>query len=185
MTSSAYGLGQSGTGNARATETAQLEDLRAQGSEASFNLDYESANRVFKEITRVFPDDPIGPQMLARTLWLETLNKSRLSEAAIYSSQSFDANIEGQPDPRVIAGFRDLTSQATKLAKARLQHNARDPQTLYVLGTIETLRAAFDITVERRYVAGLREGSSGIDRQREVIKLNPDFHDAELTIGPT
>jgi hypothetical protein len=121
--------------------------------------------------------------MLAWTLWLETLNKSRLSEAQIYSSQSFDANAGEKTDPLISGEFRDLTRQATQLARTRLQHNARDPQTLYVLGTVETLKASFDITVERRYMAGLREGSSGIERQREVIKLDPNFHDAELTIG--
>jgi len=166
-----------------ATETPQLVELRAKGSEAIFNLDYDAASRIFKDLTRLFPEDPIGPQMLAWTLWLETLNKSRLSEAEIYSSQSFATNTEEKQDPLVSREFRDLTRQATQLAKARLQQNARDQQTLYELGTVETLKASFDITVERRYMAGLREGSSGIEKQREVIKIDPNFHDAELTIG--
>ena len=169
--------------NKGTTETPQLEELRAKGSEAIFNLDYDAASRIFKDLTRLFPDNPIGPEMLAWTLWLETLNRSRLSEAEIYSSQSFAANTEEKPDPLVSRQFRDLTRQATQLARTRLQHNARDPQTLHVLGTVETLNASFDITVERRYMAGLREGSSGIEKQREVIKLDPNFHDAELTIG--
>jgi hypothetical protein len=180
---SAYALAQSAGSNTSTPTTPRLEDLRAKGSEALFNLDYEAARQIFKEIARLFPDDPIGPQMLAWTLWLETLNKSRLSEAAIYSSQSFNANPEDKPDPRVTKEFRELTRQAMQLARARLQRNARDPQTLYVLGAVETLKASFAITVERRFIVGLREGSSGVDRQREVIKLDPNFHDAELTIG--
>src|SRR5262249_47603090 len=182
LLSSAYGRAQSGVGGIGSAET-RLEELRAKGSEAIFNLDYETASRLFKDIARLFPNEPIGPLMLAWTLWLETLNKSRLSEAVIYSSQSFDGNTEDKPDPRVTREFRDLTRQATQLARARLQLNARDPQTLYVLGNVETLKASFDITVEGRYMSGLREGSSGVDRQREVIKLDPNFHDAELTIG--
>ena len=180
--SSAYARAQLGASNTDATET-RLEELRAKGSAAIFNLDYETASLVFKEMARLFPDNSIGPQMLAWTLWLETLNRSRLSEAAIYSSQSFDKITEDKPDPGVIRKFHDSTRQATQLARARLQHNPRDPQTLYILGTVETLKASFDITVEGRYMAGLREGSSGVDRQREVIKLDPSFHDAELTIG--
>src|SRR5262245_6192963 len=180
--SSAYTRAQSGVDKIGSTET-QLEELRAKGSEAIFNLDYETARQIFKDIARLFPGNPLGSQMQAGTLLLETLNKARLSEASIYSSQSFDTNTEDKPDPRVGREFRDLTRQATQQAKARLKQNARDPQTLYVLGTVETLNASFDITVERRYMAGLREGSSGIDRQREVIKLDPNFHDAELTIG--
>ena len=132
---------------------------------------------------RLYPDDPTGPQMLATTLWLKTLNQARRLQAAIYSTQSFYAGTEDKADPRVVQDFRDLTRQATQLAKARLQRNPRDPQALYVLGATESLRAAFAATVERRFLAALISGSSGVETQRDVIRLDPNFHDAELTIG--
>jgi len=180
---SAGALAQSGLGSGGTVATPRLEDLREKGSEALFNLDYESARQTFKEMARLFPEDPTGPQMLATTLWLETLNKSRLLQASIYSSSLFYTKTEEQPDERVTRDFRDLTRQATQLAKARLQHNPRDPQTLYLLGATETLKAAFAATVEQRSIAALRAGSSGVDKHREVLKLDPNFHDAELTIG--
>ena len=176
-------LAQSGKGKTSPPATARLEELRAKGSEALFNLDYDSARQIFKEMTRLFPDDPTGLQMQASTGWLETLNKSRLLQAAIYSTQSFYTGTEDKPDPRVVQDFRELTRQATQLAKARLQRNPRDPETLYTLGAIETLKASFAATIERRFIAALRDGSSGVDRHREVIKLDPNFHDAELSIG--
>jgi len=178
-----YALAQSQNANTRTPATPQLEELRAKGSEAVFNLDYEGARQTFKQMARLFPDDPTGSQMLAFTLWLETLNRSRLQQAAIYSSQSFDADTEDKPDQHVIQEFRDLTRQATQLARARWQRNPRDPQTLYALGAVESLRASFEVTVERRFVAALRDGSSGVNRHRDVINLDPNFHDAELTIG--
>src|SRR5712691_1019580 len=137
---SAGALAQSSQGNGNTAATHRLEDLRAKGSEALFNLDYESAHQTFNEMARLFPDDPTGPQMLATTLWLETLNKSRLLQASIYSSALFYTKTEEQPDERVARDFRDLTRQATQLAKARLQRNPRDPQTLYLLGATETLK---------------------------------------------
>ena len=132
---------------------------------------------------RLYPDDPTGPQMLATTLWLETLNQARRLQAAIYSTQSFYVGTEDKPDPRVVQDFRDLTRQATQLTKARLRRNPRDPQTLYVLGATEALKAAFAATVERRFIAALSSGSSGVETHRDVLKLDPNFHDAELTIG--
>ncbi len=177
-------LAQSGNGKTGATAvTPWLEELQEKGSEALFNLDYDIARQRFKEMARLYPDDPTGPQMLATTLWLETLNQARRLQAAIYSTQSFYVGTEDKPDPRVVQDFRDLTRQATQLAKARLQRNLRDPQTLYTLGAIETLKASFAATLERRFIAALRDGSSGVDRHREVIKLDPNFHDAELSIG--
>jgi tetratricopeptide (TPR) repeat protein len=167
---------------APAAVSPRLEELRKKGSEALFNLEYDAARQKFTEMTRSFPDDPTGPQMLATTLWLETLNQARRLQAAIYSTQSFYAG-EDNPDPRVVQDFRQLTRQATQLAKARMKRNPRDPQTLYVLGASESLQAAFAATVERRFIAALRSGLSGVDTQRQVIKLDPSFYDAELTIG--
>jgi tetratricopeptide (TPR) repeat protein len=166
-----------------AAVSPRLEELQEKGSEALFNLDYDIARQRFKEMVRLYPDDPAGPYMLATTLWLETLNQARRLQAAIYSTQSFYAGTEDKPDPRVVQDFRDLTRQATRLAKARMQRDPRDPPALYVLGATESLRAAFAATVERRFIAALRSGSSGVETERDVIKLDPSFHDAELTIG--
>jgi len=166
-----------------AAVSPRFAELHENGSEALFNLDYDVARQKFKEMTRLYPDDPTGAEMLATTLWLETLNQARRLQAAIYSTQSFYAGTEDKPDPRVVQDFRDLTRRATQLAEARLRRNPRDPQTLYVLGATESLKAAFAATVERRFMAALRSGSDGIDTQRDVIKLDPNFHDAELTIG--
>ena len=161
----------------------RLDELQEKGSESLFNLDYEIARQRFKEMARLYPDDPTGPHMLATTLWLETLNQERRLQAAIYSTQSFYAGPEDQPDPHVVQEFRDLTRKATQLAKARLQHNPHDPKTLYILGATESLEASFAATVERRFLAALRSGSSGVENHRDVLKLDPNFHDAELTIG--
>jgi len=184
LVASAGALAQSGDRKTGAAAvTPRLEDLQEKGSEALFNLDYDTARQRFKEMARLYPDDPTGPQMLATTLWLETLNQERRLQAAIYSTQSFYAGTEDKPDPHMVQEFRDLTRQATQLAKARMQRNPRDPQTLYVLGATESLKAAFAATVERRFIAALRSASDGIDTQRDVIKLDPSFHDAELTSG--
>ena len=174
---------QPGDKNGAAATTPRLEELHAKGSEALFNLDYDGARQNFKEISRLYPDDPTGPQMLATTLWLETLNQARRLQAALYSTQSFYVGTEDKPDPRVVQDFRDLTRQATQLEKARLQRNPHDPQTLYMLGATEALKASFAATVERRFMAALRSGSSGVETERDVLKLDPSLHDAELTIG--
>src|SRR6266850_7149763 len=106
-------LAQSGNDKAGVSIVApRLEDLRRKGSESLFNLDYEGARQSFKEMARLFPDDPTGPQMLASTIWLETLNKSRLLQASIYSTQSFYAKTEEKPDPQISRDFHDLARQA-------------------------------------------------------------------------
>lgn len=166
-----------------ALDQARLDDLRREGFEALYNLDYEVANRRFKEIARLFPDHPAGPQFLAAALWAQTLNASRRLQASLYSSDSFYVKSEDQVDPRTVEQFREWTRAARQLAEARLKRDARDVEALYFLGATEGLKAAFAAAVERRFMAALGDGSRCVDRHRQVLKLDPGYTDAELTIG--
>lgn len=163
--------------------SARLDELRNAGFEALYNLDYEGARKNFKEIARLFPDHPAGPQFLAATLWAQTLNESRRLQSSLYNTESFYEQKEDKPDPRMVEEFRILTRTAAQLAKARLKRNPKDVEALYFLGATEGLKAAFATAVQRSFMSALSDGSSSVDRHREVLKLAPDFHDAELTIG--
>ncbi len=161
---------------------SQLDDLRVQGYEALYNLDYDTARRLFNEMVRLFPDHPAGPQCLAATLWLQELNRSRQRQASLYSNESFYAE-DKKADPHLVEQFRNWTRTAAQLAEARLKRNPRDLEALYFLGVTEGLRAVFAAAVERRFTAALMHSSRAVDRHREVLKLDPTFHDAELSIG--
>ncbi len=163
--------------------SSRLKELRDAGFAALYNLDYETARKNFNEIARLYPDHPAGPQFLAATLWAETLNESRRLQASLYNSESFFKAAEDKPNPKTVEQFRALTRQAAQLARARLRQNKQDVEALYFLGATEGLKAAFATAVERRFIAALGDGSSSVDRHRDVIKLDPNFHDAELTIG--
>jgi hypothetical protein len=164
-------------------DRARFEKLRGEGFEALYNLDYEGARKRFKEIASAFPDHPAGPQFLAAVLWAEELNNSRRLQASLYNSDSFFNAKEDRPNPLTVEQFRALTRQAASLAKARLKRDKNDLEALYFLGATEGLKAAFETAVERRFMAALGDGSSSVDNHRDVLKLDPNFHDAELTIG--
>src|SRR6266850_2923502 len=164
------------------TERSHLDSLRREGYEALYNLDYEGARRRFQEMTRLFPNHPAGPQCMAASLWLEQLNESWQLKASLYSTESY-AEKNNQIDKRRMEEFRRWTRQATVLAEARLRHDPHDTEALYFLGATEGLKAAFAAAVERRFMAALSDASRSVQRHQEVLKLAPDFHDAELTIG--
>jgi tetratricopeptide (TPR) repeat protein len=166
------------------TERAKFETLRIAGSEALFNLDYETARRSFKEMAQEFPNYPGGPQFLADSLWIETLYQTRRLQSSLYGSDdSFYSTSDDKADPQVVDQFRTLTRQARLLAEARLKQFPRDTEALYFLGAIEGLKASFEEAVERRHFAALKDGSDAVDRHREVIKLDPNYRDAEISIG--
>ena len=161
----------------------RFDALRKEGFDALYNLDYTGAQARFREMARAFPDHPAGPQFLAAALWLKTLNESRRLQASLYNTEGFYKEEDDKADPKVVAEFRELTRQAKALCKARLDKNKNDVEALYYLGAVEGLKAAWGGMVERSFKAALGSGSDSVGHHRDVIKLDPNFHDAKITIG--
>ena len=165
------------------TERARFESLRRSGFEALYNIDYDKALRDFKEIAQLCPNHPGGPQLLAARLWIKTLYESRRLQSSLYSSESFYTNGDDKVDPKIVDEFRALTREAKRLAEAKLKQDPKNIEALDFLANTEGLKAAFEEAVERRHFAALRDGNDAVDRHREVLKLDPKYIDAQVTIG--
>ena len=174
---------QSQTSSPEATDKAKLDSLRRSGIEALYNLDYDKAERDFKEIVKVYPTHPAGPQLLAARLWIKTLYESRRLQSSLYSSESFYSSGDDKVDPKIIGEFRNLTREAKRLAEVRLKQNPKDIEALDWLAVIQGLKASFEEAVERRHFAALKDGDDAVDHHREVLKLDSNFIDAGLTVG--
>jgi len=160
----------------------QLDTLRAEGYEALYNLDYTGARKLFQKMIDIAPDHPAGAQCFASSLWLQQLNEAWELKASLYSTDAY-ANGKSKADRTQSDEFRKWIRTAKQLSQARLRKDPRDIEALYFLGAAEGLEAAYAAAVDRKFMAALRAGSSSVDHHREVLKLAPDFHDAELTIG--
>jgi len=166
-----------------AVDDAKLNALRASGLEALYNLDYEKALREFKELDRLYPTSPAGPQLLAARLWIKTLYESRRLQASLYSSEGFYSSGDDKVDPKIITEFRNLSREAKRRAEFALKQNPKDIDALDWLAVIEGLKASFEEAVERRHFAALKDGNDAVDHHREVLKLDPTRVDANLTLG--
>ncbi|MEK6280538.1 MAG: hypothetical protein AABN95_09325 [Acidobacteriota bacterium] len=167
------------------TESGRVryEALRNSGHGALYDFDYDRALKDFKEMDRLFPTHPAGPQMLAARVWAKTLYESRRLQSSLYNSASFYSGGDDKVDPKVVNEFRSLTREARRRSEVRLKQNPRDIEALYWLGATEGLKASFEEAVERRHFAALRNGKDAVDHHREVLRLDPNYIDASVTIG--
>jgi len=166
------------------TERAHFESLRKSGLEALYNIDYDKAHRDFKEITQLYPNHPGGYQLLAAALWIKTLYQSRRLQSSLYNSHSFYTNgDDDKVDPKIIDEFRGLTRDAKRLAEAKLKQEPKNIEALDFLANTEGLKAAFEEAVERRHLAALRDGNDAVNYHREILKMDPKYIDAQITIG--
>src|SRR5215510_2224780 len=63
-------------------------ELRRQGNEAMYNIDYITARAKFEEIRKRLPQHPAGDLYIATVIWLEDLNKNRRLQTGLYSTES-------------------------------------------------------------------------------------------------
>ncbi|HEU4507138.1 MAG TPA: hypothetical protein VFR78_02790 [Pyrinomonadaceae bacterium] len=165
------------------SERARFEELRRSGLDALYNIDYDKAQRDFKEIVQLFPNHPGGYQLLAARLWIKTLYETRRLQGSLYSSESFYSSGDDKVDPKIVTEFRNLTREAKRLAEAKLKKEPKNIEALDFLANTEGLMASFEEAVERRHFAALRDGNDAVNRHREVLKLDPKYIDAQITIG--
>ena len=163
-------------------QRAQLEALRAEGYEALYNLDYEGARKRFQKMIELAPDHPAGAQCFASSLWFQQLNEAWQLKSTLYSTEP-DEKPKPQLNRAQVEEFRKWIRTSKQLSQARLKKDPRDVEALYFLGAAEGLEAAFAGGVEGKYRAALRSGNDSVDHHKEVLKISPDFRDAELTIG--
>jgi len=164
-------------------EKVRFEALRKSGLEALYNIDYDKALRDFKEIATLYPNHPGGPQLLAARLWIKTLYESRRLQSSLYGSESFYTNGDDKVDPKVLDEFRSLTREAKRLAEAKLKQDPKNIEAMDFLANTEGLKASFAEAVERRHFAALRDGNDAVSLHRNILKMDPKYIDAQLTIG--
>lgn len=171
---------------------AELIELRREGGEALYNIDYETAVAKYEEIRKRAPQHPAGDIYLATAFWLRHLNKNRRLQTGLYSSGSnFYAGAdkakeetEGDAvDPAVDRAFRDRMAQAKTKALALVAKNKNDPDALYFLGAYYGVMAGYEATTARKFYSAMRNGSRSVDAHEKVLKMRPDYYDALLSVG--
>lgn len=163
----------------------QLERIR-DGLHDIYNLDYGRATANFERMIAESPDDPTGYAYLATTLWLEELSEKQELSIDRFAASDFFAE-QARPlfvvDPALEARFRQLTEEAIARSKRRISSAPEDQTGLYLLGLAYQNLASFEASLKRDWWAAFRYGSRAYDCNRELLRRDPQFHDARLATG--
>jgi len=156
-----------------------------EGFDAVYNLDYQTARDRFTAMTKLAPDHPAGYVYMANNLWLETLYLNRRLMTSVYTSGSFYAQDkdEDKGDQKRDREFNDLVRQALAATRARLVKNNKDLEALYYEASVLGIRGAYSTSVNRSFKRAIGDGNDAVQIQRQVIKLDPNYVDAYLSIG--
>src|SRR5690348_2278310 len=136
-------------------QQTRLDTLRAEGYEALYNLDYETARNHFQKMIELAPDHPAGPECMAASLWVQQLNQSWELKASLYSIDAY-TDSKAQVDRKQADEFRKWVRRAKQLSQAWLRKDPHDVEALYFLGAAEGVEASFAAGVERKFMAAFR-----------------------------
>lgn len=163
--------------------TAEVERLRVEGFNAVFSLDYAAAAKAFDEIVRIAPDRPQGYLYRATNTWFKSLYDQRLLSTSLYSQDGFYAQKEKKPNPAVDKAFRADIASAIAVAEASIKTNPKDVDALYYLGAAHGALGGYEASVARAFLSALKHGNRSVDLHEKVLKLDPKYNDAYLTVG--
>ena len=160
------------------------EHLYRSGVERLYNLEFETAEKDFSELTKIDPQNPNRWNQLASALWLkilakqEKLNLESFSGASIGTDDSSDLI-----NPREEKQLRYTLNIAISNADAILAANPKEVSALYSKGVSKAILAGFEGVVKRSLFAAYSNARSARDLHSRVLELDPHFKDAALSIG--
>lgn len=151
-----------------------------------YNLDHAKAIESYQAMIRQSPDDPAGYAYLAKVYWLQELvTKQELSIDRFAASDFFAETPRYRPqvDPAAEAKFNEVNALAIEKARSRLERDPGDRAAQYLLGLAYQNEASFEASLKRAWWASFRAGSKTYRLHRDLLREDPSFHDAYLSIG--
>lgn len=149
-----------------------------------YSMDYAGAKSEFEEMTRIEPKHPAGYVYLASTVWLENLASLRRLQFQLYNkNNAFFMARQEAANAAVEKTFYANITKAVARANARLKANENDLIGLYYLGVADGAIAGYESTIKRAFLSSLQNGKKAVDLHKKVLKLYPNFADADVSVG--
>jgi len=174
--------GQAQTGGH--TDPLNLDPVVKQGLDRFYNLDYDGARKVFKEVAAQHPQEPMAWNYLLLEAIFRELYHQDLLDTTYYAHDSF---LSTKRDVTIPQADRDLienlTSKVILLCDARLKANPNDKNALFARGYARGLHASFITLADHAFAAAARQGYQARNDSEAVLKLDPQYTDALMAVG--
>jgi tetratricopeptide (TPR) repeat protein len=165
-----------------AVDPKQLYD---KSTDAMYNLDFNTAQAGYETLTREYPDNPDYWNALASSLWLkisfdqQKLSLESFSGKSTFGTKESKESLDAADEKRL----RETAATAIAKADAILKKNPNDVRALYAKGVSNATLATFEAMVKRSYFSANSSAKTARGLHQQVLKIDPNFDDARLTIG--
>src|SRR5216684_31429 len=130
------------------------------------------------------PDEPFGQVAIAASyLFEEMYRQGVLSSDFFLNEKRFLKGIEGKPDPARMKSFQEAIQQARKLARQRLEKDARDPEGLFALALSAGMESDADMILKKEHIEALKRLKEANEHANLLLAEQPDANDAYVALG--
>ncbi len=151
---------------------------------AAYNLNYEEATRLARNLVAAHPEESAAHRALATVVWMHLLFDRGAFTIDHYLGSVSQSNIQMPPPPSERAGlFRQHVNRAIALAEARVSRNPNDIDSHYDLGVAHGLLASYIGTIEGKVASAFGSARRAYDSHEEVLNKAPARHEAGLIVG--
>jgi hypothetical protein len=151
---------------------------------AFYNMNYAVALQRFSAIRAEHPGDPIATDYVLDATLFQELNRLDLLDTTFYATDGF---LTGKhtvaDDPEARRTIEDLANAAIAQATSILAGHPDDVNALYARAWARSLLATYEGLAERAFTAALRLANGAKDDDEAVLKLDPNYVDADLVVG--
>jgi tetratricopeptide (TPR) repeat protein len=149
-----------------------------------YNLDYDGALARFDEVIKAHPQDPMAYAYALEVTIFRELYHQDLLDTTYYAHDSFLTTQRKVDIPEATRQRIEwLLNQVQTLADQRLKANPRDKNALFARGFARGLHAAFITLADHSFVAAARQGLAARNDSEAVLKIDPEYADADMAIG--
>ena len=149
-----------------------------------YNLDYDGALSRFEQVIKTHPQEPLAyGYALMATIFRELYHQDLL-DTTYYAHDSFLTTQRRVDIPEAVRRhIEDLSDRVASLADLHLKSNPQDKDALFARGYARGLHAAFITLADHSYFAAARQGLAARNDSEAVLRIDPDYADANMAVG--
>ncbi|RRA49512.1 hypothetical protein [Acidipila sp. EB88] len=149
-----------------------------------YAMDYDQALVEFERVRAAHAGVPLATDYVLYVVVFRELNRLDLLDTTFYANDGF---LTGKhvvsENPAVRDQIRTLAQQASDEADAVLAKDAKNVDALYARGWAHALLAAYTGLAQRAFPSALKLAISAKGDEEQVLKLDPQYADANLVVG--
>jgi len=145
---------------------------------------FTEAREKFASWESQHPDEPFGELAVAASYLFEELYRQGvLSSDFFLNEKRFLNGIEGKPDPARMKSFQESIQHARKLARGRLEKDARDPEGLFALTLSAGMESDAYMILKKQHFEALKRLKEANENAKQLLAVQPDANDAYVALG--